>query len=95
MLNIFTWTGSRKQILHLKKWSVEKVALLETQGRKRKWQSGKRNGIVPLYKQNLLSDVPTDETAFIVESEKGCDIMIDKLHSGRFLHRTVREKATQ
>ena len=95
MLNIFTWTGSRKSDITFKKWSVEKVALLETQGRKRKWQSGKRNGIVPLYKQNLLSDVPTDETAFIVESEKGCDIMIDKLHSGRFLHRTVREKATQ
>lgn len=44
------------------------------------WQSGKGNCKVPLYKQDLLSDVPPDETVFIVEGEKDCDTMTDKLH---------------
>lgn len=45
-----------------------------------KWQSGKGNCKVPLYKQNLLSDVPPEETVYIVEGEKDCDTMTDKLH---------------
>lgn len=45
-----------------------------------KWQSGKGDNKVPLYKQNLLSDVPADETVYIVEGEKDCDTMTDKLH---------------
>lgn len=45
-----------------------------------KWQSGKGNCKVPLYKQDLLSDVPPNETVFIVEGEKDCDTMTDKLH---------------
>lgn len=44
------------------------------------WQSGKGNYKVPLYKQNLLSDVPPEETVYIVEGEKDCDTMTDKLH---------------
>ncbi|MGN0503279.1 MAG: hypothetical protein ACI4HN_10165, partial [Ruminococcus sp.] len=44
------------------------------------WQSGKGNCKVPLYKQNLLSDVPPEETVYIVEGEKDCDTMTDKLH---------------
>ena len=44
-----------------------------------KWQSGKGNCKVPLYKQNLLSDVPADETVYIVEGEKDCDTMTNKL----------------
>lgn len=44
------------------------------------WQSGKGNCKVPLYKQNLLSDVPPKETVYIVEGEKDCDTMTDKLH---------------
>ena len=45
-----------------------------------KWQTGKGDFDVPLYKQNLLSDVPQDETVYIVEGEKDCDTMTDKLH---------------
>lgn len=45
-----------------------------------KWQNGKGNCKVPLYKQNLLSDVPPDETVYMVEGEKDCDTMTDKLH---------------
>lgn len=45
-----------------------------------KWQSGKGDNKVPLYKQNLLSDVPPDETVYMVEGEKDCDTMTDKLH---------------
>lgn len=45
-----------------------------------KWQSGKGICKVPLYKQNLLLNVPPDETVFIVEGEKDCDTMTDKLH---------------
>lgn len=44
------------------------------------WQSGKGNCQVPLYKQDLLSDVSADETVYIVEGEKDCDTMTDKLH---------------
>lgn len=44
------------------------------------WQSNKGNCKVPLYKQNLLSDVPPNETVYIVEGEKDCDTMTDKLH---------------
>ncbi len=44
------------------------------------WQSGKGNCKVPLYKQNSLLNVPPDETVFIVEGEKDCDTMTDKLH---------------
>lgn len=43
------------------------------------WQKGKDSGKVPLYKQNLLSNVPTDETVYIVEGEKDTDTMTDKL----------------
>lgn len=45
-----------------------------------KWQSRKGNNKVPLYKQNLLSNVPPEETVYIVEGEKDCDTMTDKLH---------------
>lgn len=45
-----------------------------------KWQSGKGNCKIPLYKQDLLSDVPPKETVYIVEGEKDCDTMTDKLH---------------
>lgn len=45
-----------------------------------KWQSNKGNCKVPLYKQNLLSEVPPNETVYIVEGEKDCDTMTDKLH---------------
>ena len=44
------------------------------------WQSNKGNCKVPLYKQDLLSDVPPKETVYIVEGEKDCDTMTDKLH---------------
>lgn len=44
------------------------------------WQSNKGNCKVPLYKQNLLSDAPPNETVYIVEGEKDCDTMTDKLH---------------
>lgn len=45
-----------------------------------KWQSVKGNCEVPLYKQNALSDVPPEETVYIVEGEKDCDTMTYKLH---------------
>lgn len=45
-----------------------------------KWQNDKGNYKVPLYKQDLLSDVPPEETVYIVEGEKDCDTMTDKLH---------------
>lgn len=44
------------------------------------WQKDKGNCKVPLYKQDLLSDVPPEETVYIVEGEKDCDTMTDKLH---------------
>lgn len=43
------------------------------------WQNGKGNGKVPLYKQNLLSDVPPNETVYIVEGEKDTDTITNKL----------------
>lgn len=43
------------------------------------WQKGKGSGKVPLYKQNQLSNVPVDETVYIVEGEKDTDTMTDKL----------------
>lgn len=44
------------------------------------WQGGKGNCKVPLYKQDLLLNVPPEETVYIVEGEKDCDTMTDKLH---------------
>ncbi len=45
-----------------------------------KWQKGKGNYKVPLYKQYLLSKATDQDIVYIVEGEKDTDTLTDKLH---------------
>lgn len=78
----YIYSDRLKKIRHYK-WDNEqwkKSFYWQHKDESGKWQSNKGNCKVPLYKQDLLSDVPPKETVYIVEGEKDCDTMTDKLH---------------
>ena len=45
-----------------------------------RWQKGKGNNKVPLYKQHLLKRATDQDTVYIVEGEKDVDTLTNKLH---------------